>query len=94
MQGDLSSGMRGQSFDEAATRGGAADDFTRWNLDRRGGAAQQRYANRFGQAQAQSSAAGQTAQLAGQRRQQVQDQYDKKKNKGLETTTQLTEAAL
>lgn len=94
MQGDLSSGMRGQSFDEEATRRGATDDFTRWNLDRRGGAAQQRYANRFGLAGAQSQAAGQSAELAGARRSQVQEQREKKKNKGVDTTTQLIDSAL
>lgn len=94
MQGDLSSGMRGQSFDEEATRRGATDDFTRWNLDRRGGAAQQRYANRFGLAGAQSQAAGQSAELAGARRSQVQEQREKKKSKGVDTTAQLIDSAL
>lgn len=70
-QGDLSSGIRGQSFDEEATRRSAVDDFNRWNLERRGGAAQQGYDNRFGLSQAQSQAAGQTAQLAAQRRQEI-----------------------
>jgi hypothetical protein len=32
-QGSLSSGMRGQSFEEDATRRGAADDFMRWQTD-------------------------------------------------------------
>ena len=71
MQGDLSSGMRGQSFDEEATRRGATDDFTRWNLDRRGGAAQQRYANRFGLAGAQSDASARTAEMAAARRSEI-----------------------
>ena len=94
MQSDAAGQMRGQSFGEESTRRGATDDFTRWNLDRRGGAAQQRYANRFGLAQAQSGAASDTAQLAGQRRQQVQEEKQGKKDKALTATTQLIDAAL
>jgi len=89
MQGDLSSGMRGQSFDEAATRSSAADDFTRWNADRRGGAAQQRYANRFGLAQAQSDASGRSAELAGGRRSEVQEQQNRNDDKRTDRTSKI-----
>lgn len=89
MQGDLSSGMRGQSFDEESTRRGAADDFTRWNLDRRGGAAQQRYANRFGLAQAQSDASGRSAELAGGRRSEVQEQQNRNDDKRTDRTSKI-----
>lgn len=89
MQGDLSSGMRGQSFDEAATRSSAADDFTRWNADRRGGAAQQRYANRFGLAQAQSDASGRSAELAGGRRSEVQEQQNRNDDKRTDRTAKI-----
>lgn len=92
MQGDLASGMRGQSFDEDATRRSATDDFTRWNLDRRGGAAQQRYANRFGLAQSQSDASGRTAELAAARRSEVEASRGKKKDKALESTTQVLDS--
>lgn len=89
MQGDLSSGMRGQSFDEESTRRGAADDFTRWNLDRRGGAAQQRYANRFGLAQSQSDASGRSAEMAGGRRSEVQEQQNRDSDKATERSSKI-----
>jgi len=94
MQSGVASDMRGQSFGEETTRRGAVDDFNRWNSERRGSAAQQRYANRFGQAGAQSDASARTAELAGARRQQVQEQRQSRKDKALDTTTGLIDAAL
>lgn len=44
-QGQLGGQMRGQSFQEDATRRSATDDFNRYNRDTRAGAAQQGFAN-------------------------------------------------
>lgn len=89
MQSDAASGMRGQSFQEDTTRRGAVDDFNRWNAERRGSAAQQRYANRFGLAQSQSDASGRTAELAAQRRSEVQEQQNRNDDKRTDRTSKI-----
>lgn len=89
MQSDAASGMRGQSFQEDTTRRGAVDDFNRWNAERRGSAAQQRYANRFGLAGAQSDASGRTAELAGARRKEVEEQQNRSDDKRTDRTSKI-----
>lgn len=52
----LSSGMRGQSFEEDATRRGAADDFLRWQTDYQRGREQRNTERRGRTAESRSSA--------------------------------------